>query len=63
MSTQEYAFTASLYPLIISVENHCSSAQQAKMANIFQVLAPPLSSSVSSSFLLVCIRVTHCALC
>lgn len=35
---QDYAFTASFFPLIISIENHCSSAQQAKMAKIFQAV-------------------------
>ena len=45
--TQEYAFTASLYPLIISIENHCSSAQQAKMAKIFQVCLSCIPSFLS----------------
>ena len=33
--TQEYAFNTSHYPLIISIENHCSALQQSKMAKIF----------------------------
>jgi hypothetical protein len=35
---KEYAFTASYFPLIISIENHCSSTQQTKMAKIFQAV-------------------------
>lgn len=31
------AFVASPYPVILSIENHCSLAQQARMAFIFQV--------------------------
>ena len=33
--TQEYAFNTSHYPVIISIENHCSALQQSKMAKIF----------------------------
>ena len=33
--TQEYAFNTSHYPVIISIENHCSPLQQSKMAKIF----------------------------
>ncbi|TRY67123.1 hypothetical protein TCAL_13126 [Tigriopus californicus] len=33
---QEHAFVTSQYPLILSIEDHCSLAQQRKMAQIFQ---------------------------
>lgn len=33
-----YAFVASPYPVILSIENHCSLAQQARMAEIFEVI-------------------------
>lgn len=33
------AFVASPYPVILSIENHCSLIQQARMAYIFQVRA------------------------
>jgi len=32
------AFVSSPYPVILSIENHCSPSQQARMAQIFQVL-------------------------
>lgn len=32
-----YAFVTSPYPVILSIENHCSLAQQARMAEIFEV--------------------------
>ena len=35
---QEYAFTSSIYPLIISIENHCNKGHQAKMAKIFRAI-------------------------
>ena len=38
MHMQDYAFTNSKYPLIISIENHCNDAHQAKMANIFRAI-------------------------
>lgn len=31
------AFVTSPYPVILSIENHCSLPQQARMAHIFQV--------------------------
>jgi len=31
------AFVTSPYPVILSIENHCSLQQQARMAHIFQV--------------------------
>ena len=31
------AFVSSPYPVILSIENHCSQSQQARMAQIFQV--------------------------
>lgn len=34
------AFVASPYPIILSIENHCSLQQQTRMAHIFQVLSP-----------------------
>ncbi len=33
---QEHAFVRSEYPLILSIEDHCSLPQQRKMASIFQ---------------------------
>jgi hypothetical protein len=33
---KDYAFRMSHYPLVISIENHCSSAQQKRMAQIFR---------------------------
>lgn len=34
---EKTAFTTSPYPVILSIENHCSLHQQTKMANIFLV--------------------------
>lgn len=31
------AFVTSPYPVILSIENHCTQSQQARMAQIFQV--------------------------
>ena len=31
------AFVNSPYPVILSIENHCSQSQQARMAQVFQV--------------------------
>ena len=36
--TQNYGFSSSVYPVIISIENHCSSGQQSKMAKIFRAI-------------------------
>lgn len=36
------AFIQSSYPVILSIENHCSVQQQQRMANIFQVSVSPL---------------------
>ena len=35
---QDYAFTTSKYPLVISIENHCSDNYQTKMAKIFRAI-------------------------
>lgn len=32
------AFVSSPYPVILSIENHCSLSQQTRMAQIFQVI-------------------------
>jgi len=37
-SINRFAFVSSPYPVILSIENHCSLAQQARMAEIFEVL-------------------------
>ncbi|XP_065192235.1 1-phosphatidylinositol 4,5-bisphosphate phosphodiesterase eta-2-like [Sycon ciliatum] len=45
---KEYAFRASEYPVILSLENHCSEPQQKRMAEIFQnVLGEMLATDVS----------------
>ena len=36
------AFVSSPYPVILSIENHCSLSQQRKMASIFEVRAPTM---------------------
>ena len=33
---KEHAFTSSAYPVILSIEDHCSLTQQRKMAKIFE---------------------------
>ena len=38
LCVQEYAFTSSIYPMIISIENHCNKTHQAKMAKIFRAI-------------------------
>ena len=35
---QDYAFHSSPYPVVISIENHCNKAHQAKMAKIFRAI-------------------------
>ena len=35
---QEYAFTSSIYPMIISIENHCNKSHQTRMAKIFRAI-------------------------
>lgn len=35
-SIQDYAFTSSNFPVVVSTENHCNKTQQAKMAAIFR---------------------------
>ena len=35
---QDYGFSSSLYPIIISIENHCSGPQQARMAKVFRAV-------------------------
>lgn len=42
------AFVTSPYPVILSIENHCSLAQQARMAHIFQVSPYPRDRTTSS---------------
>lgn len=37
----KYAFIKSPYPVILSIENHCSLSQQIRMAQIFQVSTMP----------------------
>lgn len=37
-SINRFAFVSSSYPVILSIENHCSLAQQTRMAEIFEVL-------------------------
>ena len=39
---KDYGFLTSEYPVILSVENHCSVPQQARMAEIFQDILGPL---------------------
>ena len=39
---QDYAFTNSKYPLIISIENHCNDDHQTKMARIFRAILDDL---------------------
>uniref|UniRef100_A0AAY3ZWW7 Phosphoinositide phospholipase C n=1 Tax=Denticeps clupeoides TaxID=299321 RepID=A0AAY3ZWW7_9TELE len=51
----EYAFKASPFPVILSLENHCSPAQQTVMAQILRsvlgdkLLTKPVSSKLSNS--------------
>ena len=35
---QDYAFTSSKYPLVISIENHCNDNHQTRMAKIFRAI-------------------------
>ncbi|KAL4090846.1 hypothetical protein QTP88_025612 [Uroleucon formosanum] len=35
-SINRFAFVSSPYPVILSIENHCSLVQQARMAEIFE---------------------------
>ncbi|XP_064406324.1 1-phosphatidylinositol 4,5-bisphosphate phosphodiesterase delta-1-like [Halichondria panicea] len=42
---KDYAFRTSLYPVIISIENHCSEDQQSKMAKIFRAIMGDLLPS------------------
>ena len=35
---QDYGFSHSTYPLIVSIENHCSKVNQMKMATIFRTV-------------------------
>ena len=35
---QDYAFTASDYPVIISIENHCNQSHQTTMAKVFRAV-------------------------
>ncbi|ENN78054.1 hypothetical protein YQE_05490, partial [Dendroctonus ponderosae] len=45
---QKNAFVISPYPVILSIENHCSMQQQTRMAHIFQVaLSDPTTSKQS----------------
>jgi hypothetical protein len=39
---KKYAFTTSPYPVILSIENHCSLPQQTKMAEIFEEIFGPM---------------------
>lgn len=45
------AFVTSPYPVILSIENHCSLQQQARMAHIFQVNVDSVLSSHLLKFL------------
>ena len=38
MILQDYAFTSSKYPLVISIENHCNGHHQTRMAKIFRAI-------------------------
>ena len=38
LSFQDYSFSHSNYPLIVSIENHCSKDNQTRMATIFRTL-------------------------
>lgn len=44
------AFVASPYPIILSIENHCSIQQQARMAHIFQVSGEPYIQTPNYTF-------------
>lgn len=44
------AFVTSPYPVILSIENHCSLPQQAKMAQIFQVQMEEMQSLSNTDF-------------
>ena len=35
---QDYGFTHAKYPIIISIENHCNTEHQKKMATIFRAI-------------------------
>ena len=38
LSFQDYSFSHSKYPLIVSIENHCSKDNQTRMATIFRTV-------------------------
>ena len=38
LQLQDYGFTSSIYPVIISIENHCNKTQQSRMARIFRAI-------------------------
>ena len=49
-SHRDYAFVASPFPLILSIEDHCSLDQQATMARIFRLIESYIAFVIIKQF-------------